>query len=363
VIEDAMPGFFDTARDLAKRLYSAPSVRPTVDRIPSDQCIPNDEADREIVPNQAYFSVVLNELHLAIGRQLWATYDPMVLATVEHVYNGKPSAIPVVVGPGMIKKSFDQQAPQSLVINDIPLAGPHPYRGGNVTITLLLYRIKRTDYAKGFLKFAENVSKAAGVPANIDTLQKVGSALIDGLDDLLGMKDNEPIAGHVFTIDGGTRRGFRTAYSVLISDEKAQLSSLRVNGGRLEVRNGAGFSAYRDADYVLYSVVERSKRGEVETLPFWPMLDQSVQAALANDDESWKRAKAALLSLYGQMVASPDLIAVEVDSLIEEYTKKVIAARDRAKAIGAMSISEGREGEPHRLTDKMNSRIGLLDLT
>jgi hypothetical protein len=359
-----MPGFFDGARVLAAHLYSSPTVRPTVGPVPDGQCTPSDEVGREIVPNQSYFTVVLNELYLAAGRQLWTTYDPMVLATVDYVYNGQAAAIPVVIGPGMIKKSSNQQLPHGLVINDIVVAGPHPYRGGKVTITVLLYRIKHTDHARGLLKFAENVSRAVGVPADINTLQKIGSALIDGVDELLKLKDNEPVAGHMFTIDGNTRRGFRTGYAVLISDNEAQLSKLQVNAGRLETRNGAGSSPYREADYVLYSVTERSKRGEVATLPFYPLLDQSIQAALANDDESWKRAKAALLSLYGQMVSSPDLISTEVESLSDEFTRRVLAARERAKAISALSPGERRHETQEReaLIKQMNSRVGVLEL-
>jgi hypothetical protein len=359
-----MSEFFETVRAFAAKLYSAPAVRPTVGRIPDQQCIPSEGVGREILPDQSYFTVVVNELFVAIGRQLWATYDPMVLVTIEYMYKGTNLAIPVVIGPGTIKRPAEQQIPHGIVINDIPVAGPHPYRGGKITITMLLYKIKHTDYARGFLKFAERISKAAGVPANIDTLEKVGAALLEGVDELLKMKDNEPIAGHMFAIDDSTRRGFRTGYAVLISDSKAQLSEMRVNEGRLEAKNGSEYLPYREGDYVLYSVSERSRRGEVESLPFYALYEQSLQAAIANDDESWKRAKASLLSLYGQMVSSPDLISSEVEGLTNEFTTRVLAARKRASALEALSVAEkGREAlERDAMIRQLNSRVGLLDL-
>ncbi len=359
-----MSEFFDSVRALATQLYSAPTVRPTVGRIPDAQCIPTDEVGHEVLPDKSYFTVVLNELYLAIGRQLWATYDPMVLVTVEYLYNRTNVAIPVVIGPGTIRRPDGSQIPHGIVINDIPVVGPHPYRGGKVTITLLLYRIKHTDYARGFLKFAENISKATGVPADIDTLQKVGSALLEGVDELLKMRDNEPIAGHMFSIDDSTRRGFRTGYAVLMTGGAVDLSKLRVREGRLETSSGEDYLPYRQGDYVLYSVSERPRRGEIKSLSFYSMYEQSVQAALANDDESWKRAKASLLSLYGQMVSSADLIPAEVESLADAFTAEVLAARERGKAIGALSTAASRPETQRRerMIQKMNSRVGLLDL-
>jgi hypothetical protein len=318
----------------------------------------------EILADQSYFSVVVNELFIAIGRQLWATYDPMVLVTIEYMYGGTKLAVPVVIGPGTIKRPGEQQIPHGIVINDIPVAGPHPYRGGPVTITMLLYKIKHTDYARGFLRFAENISKATGMPANIDTLEKVGSALVEGVDEILKMKDNEPIAGHMFTIDDSTRLGFRSGYGVLMSDSNAQISKMRVNDGRLEAQHGSEYLPYRDGDYVLYSISERSRRGEVKSLPFYSLYEQGLQAATANDDESWKRAKASLLSLYGQMVVCPDLISSEVETLTDQFTERLLAARKRRTGLEALRIGEkSRETvEREAIVRQMNSRVRLLDL-
>jgi len=354
-----MPTFLETARSFAAKIYSSPTIQPTTGRVPDEQCTPPASAGKEILPNQSYFTVTLNELYLAFGRELWTTYDPMIVATVEYMHRGDSLAVPVVIGPGTIKRPTDNGVPHGVVINDIPIAGPHPYRGGTITITMLLYKIKHSDYARGFLKFAESVSRAAGVPTNINTLEKVGTALLEGVEELLSMKDNEPIAGHMFTIDDSTRRGFRTGYGVLIADSKAQMAKVRVKEGRLEITDGEQFAPYREADYVLYSVSERPRRGEVESLPFYSLYEQSVQAAIANDEESWKRAKASLLTLYGQMVASPDLIPSEVESLTDEFVVKITKARKRAQELGALAIHE--KGKDLR-QNQMNSRIGLLDM-
>src|SRR4051794_37071129 len=127
-----MSDFFEAMRAFAAKLYSAPAVRPTVGRIPHEQCIPLEGVGKEIIADQSYFTVVVNELFIAIGRQLWATYDPMVLVTIEYMYGGTSLAVPVVIGPGTIKRPTEQHIPHGIVINDIRVAGPHPYRGGPV---------------------------------------------------------------------------------------------------------------------------------------------------------------------------------------------------------------------------------------
>jgi hypothetical protein len=71
--------------------------------------------------------------------------------------------------------------------------GPHPFRGGNVAVSVILYKVQRDNFAKGVMKFVEGVSSAIGIPANIGLLTKVGNAFIDGLDTLLGMPGTVPV--------------------------------------------------------------------------------------------------------------------------------------------------------------------------
>jgi hypothetical protein len=360
----SMNGFLQRMSDFADAIAGGKVPLPTVGAMPEEQCLPGDGVGVEIAPNQSYFTVTVNELNLAAGRKFWTTFDPMVLAIVEFVYDRRPFSIPVVIGPSAIKQAAGYQLPLGLIINDAAVVGPHPYRGGNVTVTMLLYRVRHSDYARGLLQVAENISKAIGVPADVGMLEKVGSALLDGVETLLKLQDTVPLAGHMFTVDGGNRRGFRTGYSMLIASNDVPISTLRVKQGRLQSRNGSGWVPYRESDFVLYSVMERSRRGEVETLPFIGLLEQGVQAALADGDDSWKRAKSALLSLYGQMVTSNDLIPSEVEVLCDEFTKTILAARNRAAKIGALSSQDQRgEASVHTtLTKRLNSRIGLLEL-
>jgi hypothetical protein len=242
-------------------------------------------------------------LFLKEGRSLWDTFDPMVVMVTEFVYGDKKLSVPFVVGSGL----FGQQPgrlPHGLLFNDILAAGPHPFRGGNVAISLVLYRVKRDNYAKGILKVVESISSAVGIPANIGFLTKVGDAFIDGLEALLNLQDTVPIMGHRVEIDTSTTDGLPSSYWMLTSETNITSSQIVVENGRLAIQGINGIrQPFSSSDYVLYSLTGSSRRGDESTLPFYPLRKQALESVLSGE-EGWKRSKATLLSMYGQMAAS-----------------------------------------------------------
>jgi hypothetical protein len=94
-----------------------------------------------------YFTVRLNQMHLAENRQWWVTFDPLVVIVTEFNYDAKYIAIPQIVGPGLIPDPESAGAPKyGSVIEDILVAGPYPYRGGDVVISARFYRLQRNNF-------------------------------------------------------------------------------------------------------------------------------------------------------------------------------------------------------------------------
>ena len=124
----------------------------------------------EIVRDRAYFKLYINELFLAEGRNWWATYDPVVLVITEFVYDKGRISVPMIVGPNMIQQKMGS-LPHGVVLHDTRVAGPYPFRGGPVAVTVILYKVKHHDYARSLLRFVESVSSAVGVPADLDADQ------------------------------------------------------------------------------------------------------------------------------------------------------------------------------------------------
>jgi hypothetical protein len=190
-----MPGFLERLDAFVGALGSGKLPLPQVVAIPPDQCPPPGSVGAEIRKEEAYFTVRINELFLAEARVAWANYDPMVLVTSSFVYGDKTFSVPAVVGPSLVAQP-GQALPRGLLFNDTTAAGPYPYRGGPVTLSVVLYRVRHHDYARGLLRLLDGISKAIGPAADLGILSKVGGTMLDGLELLLGLGETEPVAGH-----------------------------------------------------------------------------------------------------------------------------------------------------------------------
>lgn len=357
-----MSGFFSRAlslsEDIISRLKSAPYPSPTFIRIEKDASSPSEAIGMKIPKDLAYFSIRVNELFLKEGRTFLDTYDPMLLVMSEFLHGGERVSVPFVVGSDLLRLPAGK-LPPSLRFNDILVAGPHPFRGGNFAITVLLYKVQRDNYGKGLLKFVEGVSAAIGAPANMGLLTKVGNAFVDGLDTLLGMQGTVPIMGHRIEFDTTTIAGLSSACFLLTSAKKVDESLLRVTDGRLRVANGGGAQRdYQDADYVLYSLTANSRRSDESSLPFYPMRKQALNAVLSGE-EGWKRAKATLLSIYQEMVSSDDLIPAESDELFEAFKAELLKARRTVQTTNMLS-TKGDLLPADR--EKLNKATAVLDI-
>src|SRR5512134_1453623 len=166
---EAMTDFLARMGGFVEKLRSSPMPLPTVSEIAHDRCLPSGVAGREIVKDNGYFTVWLNELFLAEGRNWWATYDPVAIVITEFGYGTGRVSVPIVVGPNLISAK-NPGVPHGIVLRDTCVAGPYPFRGGNVAITVILYKVKHQDYARGLLRFVESLSSAIGTPADIGML-------------------------------------------------------------------------------------------------------------------------------------------------------------------------------------------------
>ena len=356
-----MTDFLARMGGFVEKLRSSPMPLPTVSEIAHDRCLPSGVAGREIVKDNGYFTVWLNELFLAEGRNWWATYDPVAIVITEFGYGTGRVSVPIVVGPNLISAK-NPGVPHGIVLRDTCVAGPYPFRGGNVAITVILYKVKHQDYARGLLRFVESLSSAIGTPADIGMLAKVGGTVLDGLESLLNLGDTVPVAGHRIEIDTSTVSGFVSSYTALIAERDVDMSQLRVEERRLLLQQSDGETArFEKADYVLYSVLGRERRGDESTLPFYHSFLQARNAAMVNNPDNWKRAKAMLLAIYEQMVLSPDLTLRQADALFDSYREDLLAIRKRAQAVHAMPLGQ-QPPRPDARETRMNNATSVLDL-
>jgi hypothetical protein len=288
-----MSGYFPRAlafsESIISRIERAPYSAPTLISINKDACKPSYAIGEKIAKDVAYFSIRVNELFLKDGRSFLDTYDPMLLVVSDFLHGGVRANVPFVVGADQLKLPATLPSPGSLRFNDILVCGPHPFRGGNLAISIILYKVQRDNHAKDFLKFIESLSSAIGPTANLELLTRVGNAFIEGLDTLLKTKGTIPIMGHRIEFDTTSIAGLSSSVFLLTSDTKINESSLLETPRRTAAVDGLQIATLigdlsRKVTILTADIAHEEARAEVRDLsdPAYPVLARSLRVRRYN---------------------------------------------------------------------------------
>jgi hypothetical protein len=355
-----MTDLFKQITSFVQNLSVGPLLQPKAIIITPARCSPPGSSGADIQRDKSYITLTVNELFLANARKGWVNYQPMVVFATSFIQGNATITVPAVVGPSLFERP-GQRLPQGLLLNDIEVAGPVPYRGGPLTISVVLYRLKHSNHARDLLQLVEGVSKAIGPTADLGMLSKVGGTLLDGLESLLGLGDTEPVMGQRFTLSPVGPGGVKTFYAALIdSGTPLMRETLSVDLGRLRSGNVPDTIPFTEADYVLYSLSAPTRRTDESTLPFYPLYERAKQNAFRGGEDNWKAAKATFSEVWQQMMVSPDLTFEQAEELFEEWKKQLLAEKQRGENQRTLSI--GPEPAASLDTRSHHSVTKILDL-
>jgi hypothetical protein len=323
----------ETIKQTWLRLRSGKVTLPVVTTI--TDCVPAEITDKEIQQNQQYFTVRINEMHLEENREWWATFDPLVVVVVDFNYGHESITVPRIIGPELIKqRSSDDRARHGTVLLDTRVTGPHPYKGGDITISVAFYRIKRADHPARLLKVVDSLSSAVGRPSEIQTVTKIGGALLTGLEGLLELDETTYIAGHRISMSGSALDPLRAGFSALITPPIPDISELLVRDRRLRLKSNVGDKPYHGSDFVLWSITGEDERGD-ENLPFYSLKEEAL-AAISEGEDGIRRGKGNLISAYQQMRRSHDVTAKEAARLLDKWCDEFEEEKKRVGRLHAM---------------------------
>jgi hypothetical protein len=318
---------------------------PTAATIAADHVLDEETPAQPFRRDEHYFQVRVNELFLATARQWFARFDPMVLVVSEFIYDKRPQAVPFVVGPSMLEK-YGQQLPAGMILSDTRVAGPHPYKGGRLSLAVVLSQVQKVNYAQELLKVVESaagLSFATGLGAYLP----VAGILLDGVDALLGLEAVTPLMGFRKEFDPDAGDDFVPSWLALVDVPEGELdpAQLWVRGGRLlEGPDPDDLHPFRRADFVLYSIRQQDETRELEILPFYPLWerveDAAMKAGKESGDRNWESARSDMRSLAQTMERSPDLTEKQADTLTDMYIKRAQALRERTGKIEGMDAEE-----------------------
>ncbi len=339
------------------------NIRQSPAQIPSRVDISRDHVDKgqkmgiDFMPREHYFQVRVNEMYLPYSRKWFSTYDPMVFTVSEFTYGNEKQAVPFVVGP-MMMEQFGKKIPEHMVFSDTRVAGLHPYQGGRLALSIVLYRVQQTNYAKKLLQVVESAASALDFATALGTYLKVANVVLDGVDALPGLEAIDPLIGYrcEFDLDAGDK--FEPSYFALINipEDKLDNDKLWVRKNQLVYgKSLATAEPFRAADFVLYSTAQTGKRSDLTTLPFYPAYDRMIKAAMkSNTEDSWRVTKAFMTDLAETLRFSPDLTPKQSGELRESYKQEMVQEHNKA-------VEEAHLGAAEEM-DYIREEASILDL-
>jgi hypothetical protein len=357
-----MSGIFDSVVSAWNEVRSGHQPLPTVSTVPSGRCRPAGTAGYSINRDQMYFTVRINQMHLAENRQWWTVYDPLVVVVAEFNHGQERIAVPSVIGPNLIRKQTPSDQPRfGVVLLDTRVTGPHPYRGGDVDVSVGFYRVQRANHARALLKVVDSLSASLGGPGGLQAIAKTGGALLEGVEGLLGLQETTYLAGHRISLATSPLDPFTAGFSALIVPPAPEDScSLHVDDRRLYVATDGDSRPYRGSDFVLLSIAGSVDRGDENLLPFYPLKVDAL-TSLWDGEEGVKRGKANLIAAYQQMRRSPDVTTAEASRLFDAWLQEFESERKRAEQVRSMPVAR-HEAKPDPLSSDLDDAVRRLAL-
>jgi hypothetical protein len=335
--------------------------QPSRITIELDHVLGRDQTAESFRPEEHYFQVRVNEMFLATSRQWFAQFDPMVLVVSEFIYDKKVQAVPVVVGPTMLKK-YGQELPAGMILANTRVAGPHPYKGGRLNLAVALSQVQSVNYARRMLQVLESAS-GLSFATGLGAYLPVAGVVLDGLEALLGLNAVTPLMAFRNEFDPDAGDTFTSSWFALVDVPDGQLdpAQLWVRDGRLlEGTSPEEAAPFRRADFVLYSIGQQDETSELEILPFYPLWERVAEAAMKagkeEGDPNWESARSDMRSLYQTLMLSPDLTDRQAEELADTFVTRAQALRERGLRIADMADEELEPEE--RDVQRIRGRIG-----
>lgn len=338
-------------------------------RLQSRIIIPHSQVDdgkpvEAFRSDEHYFQVRINEMYLAYSREWVKTYDPMVSIVSEFLYNAKREVVPFIVGPSMLEK-YKMSAADGMVFENTRVAGLHPYKGGSIALSVMLYKVSQKDYAKRLLQILEHTVGALDFSNVLSTYLKIAGVALDGIETLFGLEQTVPVIHWRIEIDPDANDRLEPCYFALIDKPESQIDpqTLWVIENRLKIgesKEKAKDRPFREADYVLYSLVQTPERSDVTGLPFYPLFEEMKKTAASESSRDYKRAQIMMSTLAMNLLVSPDLTSPQIDKLQDEYTKKMV--KEHEKAVNRSTLGPGDAKPLSELERKLRETVKILDL-
>ena len=291
-----------------------------------------------IQADEAYVVIRLAEMYLGTSRVLWRKFSPLVHAFVEYGNNGPLHA---VAGPGQLQDLGEANLDRVIVLN-YRLAGPIPFKGGDLALLIGLYSVPRGDAAAALLSALGALSNVAGPGAT--TAVQIAGIVKDGVDNVLSLGTTQLRLGASDTFGGGGN-DLRSGFHIGIGAPRPQVPADRLwikDGHLLEGNSAVLARPFEGADYFVVHLERLERRADWPGLPGLAEYEQRFGDILkgAGDVAAKKAELAGVWPLFGEaLVTSPYLTRFDAGQIANDVKADL---RGRIDALESGGLFETR---------------------
>jgi hypothetical protein len=334
----------DFLKNLKDKFEGAPMPHYFHTRIEFDNLPENFKQEYNKVKRKKefYFQIFISEIILSKKREWFNIITPAVSTGTSFRYGPEKKDVPNIVGPTSLNKYGMQTIPVGFIIANIPLVGPHPYRGDNIEFAINLCALEKGDYITKTLNLIEGVNSIFPIATMLSQYLKVADVVFDGIKDIIGPAKDR--TGKYTSYNLPENSGYYLITNVDTQKQQVDKNNLVVENNELFYRDGSKqvhfYEKFAECDYVLYCIQIKEKRTDMDRFFFneqtSTLIDQAIK--IGND---WQEDVMPFIEELGKVILkSPDLTDKQSKEI---WTKFVHDALDNFKLTKKFKQLPGEE--------------------
>ncbi len=249
-------------------------------------------AEAAIDADQAYFVIRIAEMYLNHTRTLWRKFYPLLHGYIEHAGQAEHA----VAGPAQLPDIGSTNLDRLINLN-YRLAGPLPFRGGDVSVYIGLFSVPGQDVTKTLLDTLGTIAGLAG--AGLGQAVPLANAVKAGVEGLIGLDSCalQLAVRDTFFQNNPLRSGFYVGINAAVGD--VAVDQLWIRQGRLLVgADPIAARPYEDHDYMLLEVERRDRREDWPRLPGLAEFQERFAAVMRDAGRTPREKRQHLASLW-----------------------------------------------------------------
>jgi hypothetical protein len=308
-------------------IFKAKSPKLFWQRLPDSQIV-GETAGQSIEQDQAYFVVRMREMYVRNARVLWRKFYPVLHGYVTHQQSEEHS----IAGPGQLRELGEANLERIVNLNH-RLAGPTPYRGGEVRLLCGLYSVPGQDAAKVLINTVGALAGLGGIA--LGQVPQIAGLVKEGVENVLGLNESTlqmGVSDAFFSPNNPLRSGVYLGVSA--ESDKVDPKKLWLKNGRLVTGiDPVAAAPYQDHDYMVLAVERRERREDWPGLPGLSEFQQEFAAILASAapvaekrkqlGEPWVRFTQALETSAHLTVPDREAIAGDVQQDLKKRLQAI----------------------------------------